>query len=114
MKYILLCLVNVVLATSSQLLFRYGVRDKNFTSVGDVVLALFIPYVFLGVSLLVASTILWLYIVSRIPISQAYPIMALVHPAVLLFGRFLMNEDVTFIRWVGITVIFVGVVLTVK
>jgi len=111
MKYLFLCLLNVALLVTGQTLFRAGVGNQNFTSVFEIIKIMFSPLVFAGLVLYALTTILWLYILSVMPLSRAYPIQALAFPTVLIISKVLFNEDVSFIRWAGAGVIFIGVVL---
>ena len=110
MKYILLCVLNVLLVAAGQMFFRAGAGDKNFNSPGSIIRVFFTPMILTGFLMYAMSTILWLYILSKIPISRAYPIQALIFPLVLVLSRFLFNEQVTPVRWIGVGIIFIGVI----
>jgi len=103
--------MNVALLVAGQFFFRAGVEGKTFNSFIEIVQVIFTPMILLGLVMYGLSTFLWLYILSRIPISLAYPIMALGYPTVLILARILYQEDVSPIRWVGAAVICIGVVL---
>jgi drug/metabolite transporter (DMT)-like permease len=114
MKNILLCVINALLLVSGQILFRYGVKGRVLDSVPAVMGAVFTPFVLLGLMLYACSTILWLYILSKIPISFAYPIQALAFPLVLIIAALAFKETIPISRWVGVGVILVGVVIAAK
>ena len=111
MKYILLTFTVVLLLVAGQVLFRLGVDGKNFGSILETINVLFTPIVVAGLSIYVLSTMLWLYVLTRVPISQAYPMLALAYPIMLVFARYLFSEEVSLIRWIGAIIICVGVVL---
>lgn len=59
-----------------------------------------------------ASFLLWLYILSRTPVSYAYPVTIGLTLALTILGSvFLLGERVTTIQVVGIVVLAVGMLL---
>jgi drug/metabolite transporter (DMT)-like permease len=114
MKYILLPLFNVALLVVGQTLFRVGAGGHSITSVGDIIKLLFSPVILIALVLYALTTILWLYILSIMPLSRAYPIQALAFPAVLIISKYILHEEVSMIRWIGVVVIFIGVVLVAQ
>ena len=114
MKNILLCLVNVLIMVAGQVLFRYGAKDKTFDSFSAVVSVVFTPVVLLALFLYVCTTVLWLYILSSVPLSFAYPIQALAFPLVLILSMFLFKEPISISGWIGVAIIFIGVIVTTR
>jgi drug/metabolite transporter (DMT)-like permease len=60
------------------------------------------------------SSIIWLWVLSRVQISYAYPILALAFPIVVIFSVLLFGESVSLARWVGVSTIVVGVFLLAR
>jgi len=60
------------------------------------------------------SAVFWLIVLSRIPLSVAYPIVAVGYVVVVLYSRFVFNEQVKWIAWVGLAFIVVGVAITAQ
>jgi drug/metabolite transporter (DMT)-like permease len=58
------------------------------------------------------ATLLWIWILSRVPLTQAYPWMAISLVIVPLAGWFVFGERVTPIFWLGMVLILVGLLLT--
>ena len=58
------------------------------------------------------STLLWVWILSRIPLSQAYPWVALGSIIVPLGARLLFGEMVKPVFWLGAVMIAAGIVVT--
>mgnify|MGYP001738475588 FL=1 len=52
-----------------------------------------------------------MYIVKHFPLSQAYPLISLSYVMGMLAAVFIFHEAVPLIRWVGVALIMVGVVL---
>jgi drug/metabolite transporter (DMT)-like permease len=114
MKYTLLCVLNVIFLVIGQTLFKIGTKDKVIDSASAVAKAVLSPPILLGLFLYAATTVLWLYVLTKMPLSRAYPIQALAYPIVVALSFFLFKEDITAIRWVGAGVIFVGIVLVAQ
>ena len=110
----MLPLMTVTLFVTGQVFFRAGVDNRSFGSIEEIVRTIFSPLIFAGLVIYALSTILWLYVLTRIPISQAYPMLALAYPAMLIIAKFLFNEDISLIRWIGVGVVCIGVVLVAK
>jgi len=69
------------------------------------------PLVVGGLCLYVLGAAFWLTVLSRVPLSFAYPILALSYAITPVLAWFLLGEDVPLVRWLGIVVICLGVVL---
>ena len=111
MKNLALCLINVALLCSGQILFKFAARDNEITSVSDVIKLLITPYMIFAIVLYAVATILWVYILTKIPLSYAHPIQALAFPIVATFSIFIFGETVPLHRWIGIGVILLGAVI---
>ena len=111
MRNTALCLLNVVLLLCGQLLFKYGARNREVSSVTDVVKLMFSPPILIAVVVYAVATLLWIYILTKIPISYAYPIQALAFPLVVVMSSFLFNEKIPTNRWIGIGIIILGVLV---
>lgn len=73
--------------------------------------ALFNLYIIAGLFLYVFATLIWFVVLSRIPLSVAYPVQSIAYVLGLLAALFIFNEPVTLIKWVGMAVIMVGVLI---
>ena len=56
----------------------------------------------------------WLAAISRVPLSWAYPMLALGYILVLILSATLLKEHVTMLRWGGVLLICVGIVLVFR
>ncbi len=111
MKTISLCLLNTAMMAAGQILFKLGAGGKPLESPLDVIRLFFEPVVFCALCIYAAATGLWLYILSRTPISQAYPIQALAFPLVLAMSMLIFHENVSVIKWIGVFMIVCGVAI---
>lgn len=114
MKYFVLCIINTLLMSTGQIMFKLGSRNSEISSLSGVIKLLFNPIVFAALCLYALTTMLWLYILNKVPISFAYPIQALAFPLVLLFSIAIFKEEVSFIKWIGVMIICFGVYISTK
>ena len=108
-----LLLTVTCLLASGQFLFRAaGLAIRN-RSLPDVVWTLAaLPTFYAALAIYGMATLLWIFVLSRVPLIQAYPWMAGATVLVPLLARFFYNEQVTWIFWVGMTLILAGLLLT--
>ena len=71
-------------------------------------------FVILGLFCYIISVILWLMVLSRVPVGIAYPMVSIGYIITAVAGYFLLGEMLTTIRIIGIVVIILGVYLVVK
>lgn len=72
------------------------------------------PWAIGGIILYAVSALFWLVVLSRVPLSVAYPIVAVGYVVVVLYSRFVFNEPVKAVAWVGLALIVVGVAITAQ
>ena len=64
-----------------------------------------------GLALYGVSAVLWLFGLSRVDLSYAYPLLALNMVLVTLGARFVLGERVSRLRWAGVALIALGIAL---
>lgn len=112
-----LILVSVLLSSSSQILIKLGVSSPvvqqamtTNTGITSVAATLALnPLVVAGIGCFGLSAIFWIFVLSKIDVSLAYPCVALGVVVTVLSGYFLLGEPVSILRAVGVGVIVVGV-----
>ena len=109
MKNVILCLSNTFLMVGGQLLFKLGANGRKISNLSDIIRLMMQPLVLSALCIYGVSTALWLFILTKAPISQAYPIQALAFPIVLLISIPLFNESVAATQWIGVLLIIIGV-----
>jgi multidrug transporter EmrE-like cation transporter len=57
------------------------------------------------------SVVVWIVGLSRLPVSQAYPVLSLGYIIAALLAWIVLGEVVSLTRWAGIAVIIAGVLL---
>jgi drug/metabolite transporter (DMT)-like permease len=89
---------------------RPGERRSMAGAVGQVLHLFVRPFVVAGVVCYGVSTISWLAILGRTPLSFVYPLISIGYVAILLMGWLLFHERVTALRWYGVVLICYGIV----
>ena len=111
---VLLILLAVSLGAFGQISIKHGMNKFGQISGLNLVRsvqALLTPYVALGVGLYVLSTLIWLIVLSRAPLSYAYPMIAAGYVLVVFLSWAVLGERVTALRMAGLALIVAGVVL---
>ena len=111
MRELLLCLLNVGCLSIGQIMFKVGMKDKNISSILDILQVIFSPVIFCAIIIYGMTTILWLYILNRVDISFAYPIQSLAMPIVCACGVIMFGESLTITKLIGIIVITIGIII---
>lgn len=69
------------------------------------------PWVVIGLTIYVASTVFWLTALSRVDLSYAYPFASLSYVVMLIAAWRLFDEDINPIRLIGTLVVCAGVLI---
>ena len=118
-----LILVSVALAAVAQLILKSGMN--HVTRDGAIPLAfgdpigtfrriVVAPLVWAGLLTFVVSAAVWLLVLSRVPLSFAYPFAALGYVVIVLFSLLVLHEHVPPLRWAGVGLIVAGIVLVAQ
>lgn len=115
---ILLILVSVMLSASSQIMLKFGMSTPvvqsalaNGGGIPTIRAIARSPAVIAGLLSFGLSAMVWLFVLSRINVSQAYPCVALGILITTLFGHFLLGETIAPLRMAGIAIILTGVII---
>ena len=109
--------VNILLNVAGQLAMKRGMTavgvvalqlDRFASTMGQ---ALSNGYVMAGIAAYGVSAILWLVLLSRLPLSYVYPAISLGYVVVVLISWAVLREDIPPLRWLGVLVICIGVYL---
>lgn len=99
---VLLLLAAAVAAAVGQLLFQLGARDR----IG--LLAFLNPYIVLGMLVYGIGMVAWIYALSKEQMVSVYSFTALTFVLVYLSGVFLLGEQITFTKSIGIALVICG------
>src|SRR3954465_3337498 len=115
---VLLVLLSVLLTSGSQILLKYGMtRPAVKLALADQASPLVSfqgiatsPAVLMGMACFGLSAVLWLFVLAKIPLSTAYPFIAIGITITVVAGRFLFAEPVSLFKLFGIALVIVGVI----
>jgi multidrug transporter EmrE-like cation transporter len=114
---LLLVLISILLSVSAQILLKYGMSDIIIPAAFEVsifkgLLTTFTHFsVMSGLFAYVASAGVWLYVLSQLEVSKAYPFVGLGFVLTMLFAYLFLNEPITALKLTGTLLIVSGVVL---
>lgn len=114
---LILILVCVGLGVTGELLFKTGaitIKNSDLSTVQHMASALLAilknPVIIIGFACYAIASVLWIIILSRLDLSYAYPLYALMYAFVPIAAMFFLGEQVPVGRWAGIVLIVAGVV----
>ncbi len=109
----MLILTSVLLGAAGQILLKMGALRLGPT--GDVGLLLWrivtSPPILAGFGLYAVASVLWIVVLSRAPLSLAYPMLSLGYVIVLLASAYVFGETIPVVRVAGILAIVAGLIL---
>jgi len=119
MSYLVLGLIlfTVTLSACAQLALKLGVaklQTEHAFQLGmvDTIMSVAMsPLIWLGLFIYAVSVALWIWVLSKVDLSVAYPFVGVSFLVTMAFGAFLLNESVTPLRIAGTLLIATGCVL---
>jgi drug/metabolite transporter (DMT)-like permease len=109
-KYIFLTILNSSITITGQVLWKMAVMRTEGYSYKLIVN----PLVIFGVLAYGLSTVLWLYILSKIPFSVAYALTSTTYAFSLFAGYYIFHEGITPSKVIGTVLILTGVIFFAK
>lgn len=106
----------VIMLTAGQVLWKTGLlkiggfKPSAGLRAGLMSLGLS-PYILAGLVLYIVATVLWLYVLSNVPLSLAYPLMSVSYVLGVVAGAVVFKESVPATRWLGAAVVCGGAYL---
>ncbi|BDG37545.1 EamA family transporter [Saccharococcus caldoxylosilyticus] len=107
-----LILLNTVILVAGQFLWKYGMMKTTFKlDPLSIIKILFSPFIFSGLVMYGFATILWLFILSRVPLSVAYPVQSIAYVLAVFGAYFVFHEPLSPTKIIGVILIILGVSL---
>lgn len=103
-----LALFTLLLSAGQVLFKKVGLAIRGLPATDAMTVVLRDPVLYAALALYGITTLLWIWILSRVPLSQAYPWVALGAGVVPLLGRYFFGERLTPLFWIGILLIIIG------
>ena len=114
---LVLLFVAILLSVTGELLLKHGVNQLGVLELrSDNLVPVFIrvftnPFVLLGFIFLFGGSIFWLSMISRVPLSYAYPMLSTSYILVLGASWLFLGEQINPVQIIGVLVIMLGVSL---
>ncbi|WP_240254068.1 hypothetical protein [Fredinandcohnia quinoae] len=84
-------------------------KEDSFQSIASIIKMLLSPYILGGLFLYGVATIIWLFILTRVPLSVAYPVQSMGYILAVFGAYFIFHEPLTFPKIAGVLFIMLGV-----
>lgn len=111
-------IVSVAFATAGQLTLKAAMESigrigsAQVSDAGQTLMrAVKEPLLWSGLVLFGVSALFWLIVLSRVDLSLAYPFVGISYVVIVALARFIFHEQVPTLRWIGVSVIAVGIAL---
>nr|WP_294501419.1 hypothetical protein [uncultured Rhodopila sp.] len=102
----------VILACGQVLFKRVGLSLQGHSGLDGILLVLREPSLYAALAMYGFATLLWIWILSRVTLMQAYPWVSVGVVLVPLLGWFLFGERAAPAYWLGVAFIVAGIGLT--
>jgi drug/metabolite transporter (DMT)-like permease len=109
-EYEILIVIACILIALAQMLFKKSL-PKFELKISSILRVLFIPNIILGLFLYFIALLIYLYSLTKLELSLAYPLLSFSFIFVTIFSVFLLKEKITIKRALGILLIILGIVL---
>jgi drug/metabolite transporter (DMT)-like permease len=116
----LFILLTVVFTVVGQLLVKYGMLRVGASPTQMASWPQFLlrtltnPGIVAGLACAVLAAVSWMVALSRSELSFAYPFMTLAIVLVLALSGLLFGERVSLVRWLGVAVVCLGLVIAAR
>jgi multidrug transporter EmrE-like cation transporter len=114
----LLVVISVGLATGGHFMLKAAmdrvgrIGTEQVTNIGDTLSrAAREPRLWVGLFLFGISALFWLVVLSRVSLSIAYPFAGLSYVVIVFLDKYVLNEHVPILRWIGVAVVAAGIAL---
>jgi drug/metabolite transporter (DMT)-like permease len=114
---IVMLVITVLTGTVGQFFLRNGAKQLGAVTADNwlgLVMSMFMnPTLLIGLLFYGGAAVLYILILTRVPLSVLGPSVALQYVFAVMMGRFLFNETIPGYRWFGLAMIAGGVILVV-
>ena len=117
----LLTMFSVTLSACAQIMLKLGMSTPPVRAAmsGDDALAKVLsvalsPFVAGGLAVYFFGALVWLSVLSRIDVSQAYPFVGMGFVITLFFAWLFLGENISSLRLLGSSLILIGIVFVAK
>ena len=115
-KLIILMTIESFFLVLSQIFLKFGLNkiSKLEISISFCFDLIRNYFMWLAVVSMVFAAGIWFWVLKRYDFSIAYPLVSISYILGLFSAIFIFNENVPILRWVGVSVIILGIILITK
>ncbi len=117
---LILLAIAVGFTVTGELLLKHGVNQLGVLSLepSDFI-PLFLrvfttPVIVAGFTLIFTGSLFWLAVISRVPLSYAYPLLSSSYVVVVVASWLFLGEQITLQRMAGVLIICTGVIVVFR
>ena len=117
-KSLILFMSAITLEVMATVLFKKGtsrlansIREGWLSHIDNIINALRTKEIALGIFLYAIEYVLWIAFLASVDISKAFPLSSVQIVLILLASRIILKEHINHYRWLGATLIIVGIYL---
>ena len=113
----------ILFTVYGQVSLKWRISDLNWSldmtgGIGKMIVSymkfLFDPLIFSGFISAFIASVFWMLAMTKFELTYAYPFMALSPALVFIIGIFVLGETFTIGKVLGLLVIMIGIIITVK
>lgn len=121
-NHLIIILVTVFMSASAQVLLKIGADEISQKNAGIIygdtflsIVSVFLnPFVFIGMVVYILSAGAWIWVLSRVDISLAYPFVGLSFVITSAFGVLIFNESMDYAKVLGTALVMCGCVIIAR
>lgn len=112
--------LSIAMSVAGQITMKLGINQSSPGGFADsspievLLTAVRSPLVLLGLVFYGLGAAAWIVVLSRLDLSYAYPFIALNFVLIALVSRLVLAESIPAVRWAGIGMICIGIVLIAR
>lgn len=119
LTYLPLILLSVIMSTGAQLVLKLGANKINAelqdaTGLWAIALTLLNMPILIGLVIYVISAATWIWVLTKVDISVAYPFISLGFVMTLVFGWLVFGEELSGSKIIGTVLIIVGCIFIAR
>ena len=101
-----------IFTSIGQILQKIGsgrVKNEHLNIGIKSIFIFFDPFIFGALIMLFFATVFYLFALSKLPLSIAYPMLSSGYVLVVLMSKIFLKEKVSLRRWLGVFIIIIGI-----
>lgn len=111
-----LVFISIAFSVTGQLLIKHGMNKTGKLyltkdTVNTLKKIITSKFVILGLASYIISALIWLVVLSKLPLSLAYPLVSSSYILIAIFSKVFFKEKISGLRWLSMVIIIIGIVI---